>query len=163
MFLTQMFYKLLNFLSPCSQRKKMSSMYLYHRYFNSAITNILCSGTNFVPITVPRFCFKFFSLKVQILFLRTTLSSSTSVRILTSFSCLKSSCLRRADKPSSCGMLEYKPTTSTVHHQVGLVKSGVFSKNHVYLLCRILLLRPKVGNESLKKKICFQYNNRSLK
>ena len=99
----------------------MSSMYLYHRYglssislkissSNSAINNILYGGANFVPIAVPRFYFKVFSIKVKILFLRTTSASSTSVEVMTSFSCLKSSRSRRADRSSSCGMLRYKPT-----------------------------------------------------
>ena len=83
---------------------------------NQAINNILYGGANFVPIAVPRFCFKVFSIKVKILFLRTTSASSTSVEVVTSFSCLKSSHLRRADRPSSCGMLGYKPTTSTVSY-----------------------------------------------
>ena len=112
----------LSFSSPCSQRKKMSSIYFHHRYSfssislkissaNSAINNILYGRTNFIPIAVPRFYFKVCSLKVNILFLRTTSASSTSVEAVTSFSCLKSSRLRRADRPSSCGMLGYKRRT----------------------------------------------------
>ena len=112
--------------SPCSQRKKMSSKYLHHRYCfssislkisssNLAINNILNGGANFVPIAVSHFCFKFVSLKVKISFLRTTSTSSTSAEVVKSFSCLKSSPLRRANRPSSGGMLGYKPTTSTVY------------------------------------------------
>ena len=92
---------------------------------------MLYGGADFVPIAVPRFCFKVFSLKVKILFLRTTSASSTSVEVVTSFSCLKSSRLRRADRPSSCGMLGCKPTTSTVHKIISsckFVKEGTFSK-----------------------------------
>ena len=113
----------LSFSSPCSQRKKMSSMYLHHMYglnsisrkiysSNSAINNILYGGANFVPVAVPHFCFKVFSINVKILFLRTTSESSASVEVVTSFSYLRSSRLRRADIPSSCGMLGYKPTTN---------------------------------------------------
>ena len=113
----------------------MPSTYLHHRYgfgyisiklscSNSAINSILYGGANFVPIAVPHFCFKFFHLKVKILFLRTTTASSTSVEVVTSFSCLKSSYLRSANRPSSCGMLGYKPTTSTVHKIISSVKFG---------------------------------------
>ena len=112
----------LSFSSPCSQKKKMSSIYFHHRYSfssislkicsaNSTINNILYGRTNFIPIAVPRFYFKVCSLKVNISFLKTTTASFTSVEAVTSFSCLKSSCLRRADRPSSCGMLGYKRRT----------------------------------------------------
>ena len=74
---------------------------------------MLYGGANFAPIAVPRFCFKV-SLKVKMLFLRTT-SASSSVEVVTSFSCLRSSHLPRTDRPSSCGMLGSKPATSTVH------------------------------------------------
>ena len=110
MFLIQLLYKLLMFLFSMLSKKKMSCM--YHRYgfssilrkissSKSAMNSILYGGANFVRITVPRFCFKVFSLKVKILFLRTTSASSTSVEVVTSFSYLKSSRLHRADKPSS--------------------------------------------------------------
>ena len=83
-------------------------MYLHHSYglssislkissSNYAINNILYSGENFVPIAVPRFCFKVFSIKVKALFLRTTSAGSTSVEVVLSFSCLKSSGLRNLD------------------------------------------------------------------
>ena len=130
----------LSFFSSCSQRKKMSSMYLHHRYglssislkisfSNSAINNILYGGANFVPTAVPRFCFKVFSIKVKTLFLRTTSASSTSVEVVTSFSCLKSSYLCRTDRLLSCGMLGYKPTTSTVHK---IISSGKFGKERSF-------------------------------
>ena len=113
-------------LSSCSQQKKMSSKYLHHRYCfssislkisssNLAINNILNGGANFVPIAVSHFCFKIVSLKVKISFLRTTSASSTSAEVVKSFSCLKTSPLCRANRPSSGGMLGYKPTTSTVY------------------------------------------------
>ena len=125
----------LSFSSPCSKRKKMSSIYLHHKYgsssillkissSNAAINNILYGGANFVPIAVHRFCFKVFSLKVKILFLRTTSASSTNVKVVKSPSCLKSSRLRKADRPLLCGMLGYKPTTSTVHKIMSSDKFG---------------------------------------
>ena len=96
----------LSFPSPCFQRKKMSSMYLHCYDFssiplkipssNSAIKNILYGRANFVLIAVS--CF-----------------SSASVEVVTSFSCLKSSNLRRGKRPWSCGVLGYKSTTSIVH------------------------------------------------
>ena len=53
-------------------------MYFHHMYCssyislkmsssNSAIINLLYGGAKFVPISVPHFCFKFFSLKVKII------------------------------------------------------------------------------------------------
>ena len=139
----------LSFSSPCSQRKKMSSMYLQHRYglssislkissSNSAINNIIYGGANFVPIAVPRFCFKVFSLKVKILFLTTTSAGSTSVEVVTSFSCLKSSRLRRADRPSSCGMLGYKPATSAMHR---IISSGKFEERSFFRKSLVSLLK----------------------
>ena len=121
-------------------------MYLHRRYgfssislkissSNSAINNMLYGGENLVPIVVPRFCFKAFSLKVKILFLRTTSASSTSVEVVTLFSCRKSSRLRRADRPSSYGILEYKPTTSTVHK---IISSGKFGKERSFFKRRLV-------------------------
>ena len=78
-------------------RYGFSSILLKISSSNSAINNIVYGGANVVPIAEPHFCFKFFSLKVKMLFLRTTLASSTSVEVVTSFSCLKTSLLRRAD------------------------------------------------------------------
>ena len=74
-------------------------MYLHHRYdfssisleisiSNLSIKNILYGGENLVTIAVPRFFFKVFSLRVKILFLRTTSASSSSIEVETSFSCL---------------------------------------------------------------------------
>ena len=130
----------LSFFSLSFQWQKKSSMYLHHRYgFSSislkisysklAINNILYGGAHFVPIAVLCFCFKVFSLKVKILFLTTTSESSTSVELVTSFSYLKSSGLRRADRPSKCEMLGYKPTTSTVHK---IKSSDKFGKERIF-------------------------------
>ena len=101
----------LSFSSPCFQRENMSPMHLQHLYgftsislkicaSYSATNNILYDEANFVPIDVPRFFFKVFALKVKLLFLRTTSASSTSVEVVTYFSCLKSSLLHRAYRPS---------------------------------------------------------------
>ena len=130
------FVNSLSLSSPCSQREKMSSMYLHHMYdlsfisltissSNSGINNILYGGVNFVSTAVPRFDFKVFALKVKILCLRTTSAIFTTVEVVTSFSCLKSSHLHKADKLSSCGMLGYKPTKSIVHK---IISSGKFGK-----------------------------------
>ena len=87
-----------------------SSISLKTSSCNLAINNILYSGANFVPIVVPRFC-------------------SVRVEVATYFSCLKSSRLHRAERPSSCGTLEYKPTTSTVHKVISSDKSKTFLKH----------------------------------
>ena len=130
----------LSFSSLCSQRRKMSSMYLHHRHgcsfislkissSNPIINNILYGGANFAPIAVPRFSVKFFSLKVKILFLRTTSASYNSFEVVTSFSCFKYSRLRRANRPSSRGMLRYKSTTPTVYKTIS---SGKFGKERSF-------------------------------
>ena len=88
----------------------MSSMYLHHMYglsfisltissSHSGINNILYGEANFVLTPVPRFDFKVFALKVKILCLRTTSAIVNTVEVVTSFSCLKSSRLRKADRP----------------------------------------------------------------
>ena len=128
----------INFVSLCSacfQSKKMLSMYLHRRYgfssiplkmspSNSTTYNILYSGENFVLIATTRFCFKAFYSKATIFSLRPTLASSTRVEVVT-FSSLKSSPLRWAGRPSSCGMFGYNPTLSKVHK---IILSGNFSK-----------------------------------
>ena len=121
-------------------------MYLRHRYgfssislqicsSNSAINNILYGGANFVPIAEHRFFFKAFSLKVKTLFLRTTPTSFTSVEVVTSFSCFKSSHSRRADRPYSCEMLGYKPITSTGHK---IIPSGRLGSKERSFLKKII-------------------------
>ena len=127
---------------------------------NSAINNILYGEVNFLPIAVTRFCFEVFSFKVKIFSLRTTSASSTSFEIVTFFSCLKSSLSSRAERPPSWEMLGYEPTISTVRKSISSVK---FGKEFFQKIISILLPRPKLENESHKKKICFRYNNRSLK
>ena len=77
--------------------------------------------------------------------------------------------LLRADRPPSCGMLGYKPATSTVHKIMLSRKFGEersFSKKIYYLLCRILLPGWKVALEILKKRYVFSlvvsvWNNKS--
>ena len=131
-------------------------MCLHHRYSfssisfnisssNLAINDILYGGANFVPVAVPRFFFKIFSLKVKILFSRTTSAGSTSVEVVTSFSCLESTRLRRADRPSSCGMLGYKLTTFTVHK---IRSSGKFGKE------RSPFRKSLAGHEKLGARSC---------
>ena len=78
---------------------------------------------NLVPIAVPRICFKVFLPKVKALFFSTTSASSTSVEVLTFLSLLNSNILCRPDRPSSCGVLGYKPATSTEHKIISLGKS----------------------------------------
>ena len=59
------------------------------------------------------------------MFLRTTSASYNSFEVVTSFSYLKYSRLRRANRPLSCGMLRYKSKTPTVHK---IISSGKFGK-----------------------------------
>ena len=91
---------------------------------NAVINNILYRRANLEPIAALRFC-----LKVNTLFLKTT-SANSGVEVLTSFSSLKSSHLRRVDRPSLCGMLGYKSTTSTVYK---IMLSGQFDKKRSFL------------------------------
>ena len=52
-------------------------------------------------------------------------------------------------------MLGYKPTTSTVHKIISLC---TFEKElSFFKIAEVLLPRPKVANESLKKRIYFCY------
>ena len=98
----------------------MASVLLHFKISSSiSASNIVqYDGARFVSIAVPRYFFKVLSLKAKILFLRTTSASSSCAEVLTSFPCLKSVRSRRADRPLPCGMLEYKPTISTVHKTI---------------------------------------------
>ena len=111
MFLIHLFCKLLQILFPMSPRKKMSSICLHHGYgfssislktssSNSAINNLLYGGANVVPIAVPHFYFfpypsSSFFLKIKNIVLKKNSANSTSVEVMTSLSCLKSSRLGR--------------------------------------------------------------------
>ena len=74
---------------------------------------------------MPLFYFKIFSLKLKILFFKTHSANSASVQEDISFSSLSSSLLLRADNPSSCGILRYKPTTFIVPNKI---MSGEFAR-----------------------------------
>ena len=64
---------------------------------------------------VPLNCFNVCLPKVKTLLLSATSASLTNVEVLTFFSLLNFNLFCRADRPSSCGILGYKPTTSTEH------------------------------------------------
>ena len=108
MFLIHLFCKLLKILfSPCLQGRRclhhgygFSSISLKTSSSNSAINNLLYGGANVVPIAVPHFYFfpypsSSFFLKTKNIVLKNNSASSTSVEVMTSFSCLKSSRLGR--------------------------------------------------------------------
>ena len=67
---------------------------------------------------MPLFYFKVLLLKLKILFLKTNSTNSTRVSVNTSFLSLPLSLFLRADNPSSCGILGYKPTTTIVHNKL---------------------------------------------
>ena len=154
-FSLRVFTKFLNFSSPCSQIKEVSSIYLHHKYgllstilgifFSSyAINKILQGEANFVAIAVPLFCFKVFSLKLKILCFKTNSANSTSVSVDTSSLSFLLSFFLRADNPSSCGILGYKSTTSTVDRRLLLGKflreRSFFMKSLVSLIYNLIVL-----------------------
>ena len=131
----------LNLFSPCSHQKNMSSMYLLHKYglhsdsfiitsSSSAINKMVYGGANFVPIAVPRFCLSVFFPNVNMLFFNTTSSQSIMVSVETYFSFRISSLFLNADRPSSCGMFGYNPTTSIVHK---IMSPGNFRRHGAFL------------------------------
>ena len=110
-----------SFSSPCSQTKNISSIYFHHRYGlnspfqiisspSSAINRILKAGANFVPIAVPLFYFNVFLPNLKILFLSTTSARSQSVSLEIYFSIRLSNRFLSVDRPSSCGVFEYRTT-----------------------------------------------------
>ena len=129
-----------NLFSPCSNKKNMSSMYLHHKYSlysdsfiisssSSAINKMLYGGANFVPIAVPRFCLSVFFPNVNMLFFNTTSAKSITVSVETYFYFRVSSLFLNADRPSSCGMFGYNPTTSIVHK---IMSSGNFGRERSF-------------------------------
>ena len=130
-----------NLFSPCSHKKHMSSMYRHHRYglyfdcfmtcsSSSFINKMLYRGAKFVAIAVPHFCLSVFFLNVKMLYFNTTAAKSIMVSVETYFSFWVSSHFRQADKPSSCGMFGYNPTTSIVHK---IMPSGNFGRERSFL------------------------------
>ena len=117
-----------------SHKKIMSSMYLHRKYglysdsfiiyySSSAINKTLYVGANLVPIAVPRFCLSIFFPNVNMSIFNTTSAKCIIVSVETYFSFQLSSRFLNADRPSSCGMFAYNPTTSIVHR---IMRSGNF-------------------------------------
>ena len=109
-----------NLFSPCSPHKKnMSSKYLHYKYglypdffiCSSAINVMLYQGAIFVPIVVPHFYSTVFFMNVNM----SLFNTSSAKSIMVSVEAYLSSCFLNTNKPSSCGMLAYNPTTSIVH------------------------------------------------
>ena len=105
--------------------KKYVVNYLHHKYglnsnsfiiysSSSAINKMLYGGANLVPIAVPSFGLSVFFSNVNMLFFYTTSAKSIMVSVETYFSFWLSSRFLNADRPSSCGMSGYNPTTSIV-------------------------------------------------
>ena len=117
-----------------SHKKIMSSMYLHRKYglysdsfiisySSSAINKTLYIGVNLVPIAVSRFYLSIFFSNVNMLIFNTISAKSIIVSVGTYFSFQLSSRFLNADRPSSCGMFAYNPTTSIVHR---ITRSGNF-------------------------------------
>ena len=109
-----------------SHKKIMSSMYLYRKYgsnsdsfiissSSSVINKMLYRGASLVPIAVPRFCLSIFFPNVNMLIFNTTSAKSIMVSVETYFSFQLSSRFFKAERPSSCSMFAYNPTTSIEH------------------------------------------------
>ena len=93
---------------------------------------MLCRGAKFVAIAVSRFCLSVFFLNGNnCYFFNTTYAKSIMVSVETYFSFWVSSHFRQADKPSSCGMFGYNPTTSIVHK---IMRLGNFGREPTF--CR---------------------------
>ena len=129
-----------NLFPPCFHKKNMSSIYRHHirfifRFFyiifssSSAINKMLYGGTNFVPIAVRRFCLSIFFPNVNMLFVNITSAKSIMVSVQTYFSFRVSSCFLNVDKPSTCGMFGYNPTSSIVHK---IMPSGNFGREQSF-------------------------------
>ena len=127
----------------------MSSRYLHRKYvlysdyfiiFSSSfdINKILYRGASLVPIAVPRFCLSIFFPNVNMLIFNTTSAKSIMVSVETYFSFRVSSRFLNADKPSSCGMFGYNPTTSIVHK---IMPSGNFGREQSFFRNSLVSLR----------------------
>ena len=90
---------------------------------------MLYGGAKFVPIAVPRFYLSVFFPNVNTLFFNTTSAKSIMVSVETYFSFRVSSLFLNADRPSSCGMFGYNPTTSIVHK---IMSSGNFGRERSF-------------------------------
>ena len=115
-------------------------MYLHHKYglysdsfiissSSSAINKMLYGGASLVPIAVPRFCLSVFFPNVDMLFFNTTSAKSILVSVETYFSFQLSIRFLNTDRPSSCGMFGYNPTTSIVHK---IMPSGNFDRERSF-------------------------------
>ena len=109
-----------------SHKEIMSSMYLHRKCglysdsfiissSSSAINKMLYRGANFVPIAVLCFCLSIFFPNVNMLIFNTTSAKSIMVSVETYFSFQLSSHFFNAERPSSCSMFAYNPTTSIEH------------------------------------------------
>ena len=130
-----------NLFSPCFHKKNISSMFRHDKYglysdyfvissFSSAIKKMPYGGAKFLPIAVPCFYLSVFFPNENMLFFYTTSAKPVMVSIETYFLFRVSSCFLNADKPSSCGIFGYNPTTSIVHK---IMPSGNFGRERSFL------------------------------
>ena len=90
---------------------------------------MLYGGANFVLIAASRFRLSVFFPNVNMLFFNTTSAISIIVSVEAHFSFRVSSHFLNEDKPSSCGMFGYNPTTSIVHK---IMPSGNFGRERSF-------------------------------
>ena len=76
---------------------------------------MLYGGEKFVPAAFPCFCLSVFSQNINMLFFNTTSVKSIMVSVDKYFSFRVQAVFLNADKPSSCGMFRFNPTTSIAH------------------------------------------------
>ena len=120
-------------LFPISSDKKMSSIYLHHKYgllstfwrffsYSFTINDIYRVKQTFSQLLCLFFSFKVFSLKLKILFFRTDSTNSVRMLVDASFLSLSSTRFLGADNPLPCVIFGYKPTTSIAHKKYCQVK-----------------------------------------
>ena len=85
------------------------------RFSRSAMNKMEYGGANLVSIALPRFCLNVLSKNWKKLFFKTISANSTKVSVVTSLFSLLFKCFLIEARPSSCGILGYRPTTSVVH------------------------------------------------
>ena len=121
-----------------SHKKIMPSRYFHRKYglyldsfiISSSSSDITkCYAEVPIAIAVPHFCLSIFFPKVNMLAFNTTSATSVMVPVETYSSFQLSSRFLNADRPSSCGMFEYNPTTSIVHKIMG---SGNFGRERSF-------------------------------
>ena len=137
--------------SPCSQIKKMSSMYLQHiigffsgalRIFSSksTINKMAYGGANFVPIAVPRTCLKVFSSNWKTLFFSTI--SASSIRVS-----------RGGSRTAATYKMGFQPLTIITKRSI-LDDAAVLDPPLVSLEICLLSLNSKILRREVRPSLC---------